>query len=111
MLVVAWAARALPELSDHMNVFGYPLLGRTWMSLISVVTPLVLTVVLVQELWTEVTTPYEGYPSWMLAVFGWGVAVAAAVIGFGLARIAWRPGTSLDPQPSPQPATRQGGPQ
>jgi neurotransmitter:Na+ symporter, NSS family len=109
MLVLAWAAKALPDLAEHMNVFGYPLLGRTWTSLISVVTPLLLTVVLVQELWTDVTTPYEDYPAWMLGLFGWGASFAVAVLGFVLARIAWRAGTSLDPQPSPQPVGREGG--
>ena len=66
-------------------------------------------VVLVQELWTDITTPYEDYPAWMLGLFGWGASVAVAVLGFLLARIAWRTGTSLDPQPSPQPVGREGG--
>ncbi len=101
MLVIAWGAKALPDLAAHLNVFGSPRLGRTWQTLISVVTPLLLTVVLVQELWTDVTTPYEGYPAWMLGVIGWGVAAAVAMVGLLLARIAWRPGTSLESQPSP----------
>jgi neurotransmitter:Na+ symporter, NSS family len=108
MLVLAWMARALPDLADHMNVAGYPRLGRTWVVLMSAVTPLVLTVVLVQELWTDITEPYEGYPAWMLGLFGWAMTAAVLVLGFVLARIAWRPDTSLDPQPSAV-RTREGG--
>ena len=107
MLTLAWVARALPAFADHMNVNGTPRLGRVWVTMLSFVTPLVLTVVLVQELWTDITTPYEGYPGWMLAVFGWGVSAAVAVLAFVLARIAWRPGTSLDAQPT-APAAREG---
>ena len=108
MLTLAWAARALPGFAAHMNVNGSPRLGRTWITMLSFVTPLVLAVVLAQELWTDITTPYEGYPGWMLGVFGWGVSIAVIVLAFVLARIAWRPGTSLDQQPE-APATREGG--
>ena len=100
MVVLAWVARALPAFSDHMNVNGYPRLGPFWRALISVVTPVVLAAVLVQELWNDITTAYEGYPAWMLAVFGWVMVLAVLVLGFVLARIAWRPGTSLETQPS-----------
>jgi NSS family neurotransmitter:Na+ symporter len=107
MLTLAWAARALPGLASHLNVNGSPQLGRTWITMLSFVTPLLLAVVLAQELWTEVTTPYEDYPGWMLGVFGWGVSIAVIVLAFVLARIAWRPGTSLDEQPE-APAAREG---
>jgi neurotransmitter:Na+ symporter, NSS family len=108
MLTLAWSARALTGLANHMNVEGSPRLGRTWVTMLSFVTPLVLAVVLAQELWTDITTPYGDYPGWMLALFGWGVSAAVAVLAFVLARIAWRPDTSLDPQPS-APTTREGG--
>jgi neurotransmitter:Na+ symporter, NSS family len=100
MLALAWVARALPTLADHMNVDGVPRLGRAWVVLMSFVTPLLLTGVLLQELWTDVRTPYEEYPAWMLGLFGWAAAIVVAVLGFVLARIAWRPDTTLDPQPS-----------
>ena len=108
MLTLAWAARALPGFAAHLNVNGRPQLGRTWIAMLSFVTPLVLAVVLGQELWTDITTPYEGYPGWMLGVFGWGVSIAVIALAFVLARIAWRPGTSLDQQPE-APATHEGG--
>ncbi len=100
MLALAWAARALPGLAEHLNVFGFPKLGRVWIGLLSVITPLALTGVMVLELRADIRTPYEGYPTWMLVVFGWLAVATVAVVGFALARIPWRAGTSLEPQPA-----------
>jgi neurotransmitter:Na+ symporter, NSS family len=48
---------------------------------------------------TDLETPYEGYPQWMLLTFGWGAAAAVIVFGFLAARVRWRPETSLEPVP------------
>ena len=37
-----------------------------------------LTGVMLLELRTDLETPYEGYPTWMLLVFGWAAAVAVS---------------------------------
>jgi neurotransmitter:Na+ symporter, NSS family len=94
MLAVAWLARALRELADHMNRTGSVPLGSWWKVLISAITPLVLIVVLVRELTADLQTPYESYPSWMLGVFGWGIAVAVIVLAVLASLIRWRPETS-----------------
>ena len=44
-----------------------------------------------------VNTPYGGYPTWMLALFGWGAAAAAMLVGYLLAPMRWREGIELDP--------------
>ena len=54
-------------------------------------------VVLVRELTTDLGTPYEGYPTWMLAVFGWGMAAVVLVLGVLTVLVRWRPETSLSP--------------
>jgi NSS family neurotransmitter:Na+ symporter len=97
MLVIAWLARALRPLAEHMNRTGSIPLGRWWVVLIAVVTPAALTVVLVRELAADVATPYEGYPGWMLVVFGWGAAAAVLVLALLALRVRWRPETSLSP--------------
>ena len=99
MLVVAWGVRALPMLGAHLNDGGSIPIGLWWRALIGVVTPLALTGVLVAALWADIKDPYEGYPAWMLLVFGWGAAVAVAAFGFLVARVPWRRGTDLsDPE-------------
>ena len=96
MVVVVWGLRALPQLAAHLNDHSSVRIGLWWRALVGVVTPLALAYVLVDAFVTDVQTPYEGYPTWMLAVFGWGSAAAVVVIGFVLTRLRWRSATALD---------------
>jgi NSS family neurotransmitter:Na+ symporter len=90
MVVLAWVLRELPHLADHMNRNGSVPLGRWWVLLMSIVTPIALTFILVKDFLDHVETPYGGYPTWMLLTFGWGAAVAVIVFGFVAARMRWR---------------------
>ncbi len=90
MVVIAWVVRALPTLAGHMDRTGSIPLGKWWIALISVVTPIALVYILVRELIDNIKTPYEGYPTWMLLTFGWGAAAAVIVFGFLAARSRWR---------------------
>jgi neurotransmitter:Na+ symporter, NSS family len=96
MLAVAWVARALGALADHMNRTGSIALGAWWKVLIGAITPAALIFVLVRQLSTDIGTPYEGYPTWMLWVFGWGTAIAVVVVAALATLIRWRPQTSLE---------------
>jgi NSS family neurotransmitter:Na+ symporter len=96
MLVVAWGVRGLPRLRDHLNRDGSVPIRGWWIVLISAVTPLVLAFILVRELMAVIQEPYEGYPQWMLLVFGWAAAALVAVAGFLIARVRWRPETRMD---------------
>lgn len=90
MVVIAWGLRALPLLADHLNQRSSVHVGTWWRALVGVVAPLALTYVLVDAFLTDVDKPYGGYPTWMLAVFGWGAAAAVIVVGFLVARVPWR---------------------
>lgn len=90
MVVIAWGIRALPMLADHLNDRGSVHVGTWWQALVGVVAPLALAYVLVDAFLTDVDKPYGDYPTWMLAVFGWGAAVAVIVLGFLAARLPWR---------------------
>ncbi len=111
MLVVAWAVRGLPRLMNHLNEDGSVPIGRWWVVLMSVVTPLVLAFVLVRELVAVLQEPYEGYPQWMLILFGWAAAALVAVAGFVIARVPWRPETRMvgyhDDEHTEPPAVRR----
>ena len=100
MVVVVWGLRALPQLAAHLNDHSSVHVGLWWRALVGVVTPIALGYVLVDAFVTDVQTPYGDpeapYPTWMLAVFGWGSAGAVVVIGFVLARLRWRSATALD---------------
>lgn len=96
MLVVAWVLRALPTLAAHVNITGSFRLGPIWYAMVAVVAPIALGYVLVRAFLDDLDTPYEGYPTWMLATFGWGAAVAVIVVGVLLSLFRWRQQTSLD---------------
>ncbi|WP_409331916.1 sodium-dependent transporter [Trujillonella humicola] len=105
MLVVSWVLRALLPLGEHLNVHGRPRIGTGWRVLTSLVAPAGLAVVLVLELQADVESAYEGYPAWLLLVFGWLLVAVLPVAGFLLARLPWRPGTHLaGPPPGSDPA-------
>ncbi|WP_369133714.1 sodium-dependent transporter [Modestobacter sp. I12A-02662] len=105
MLVVAWGLRALVGLGEHLNVHGRPRVGTGWRVLTSVVAPAGLAIVLVLGLRDDLAAPYEGYPTWLLLVFGWLMVAALPLVGFLLARLPWRAGTHLDgPPPGSDPA-------
>ncbi|MFV0405331.1 MAG: sodium-dependent transporter [Propioniciclava sp.] len=89
MVSVAWVVRALPQLRAHLNQRGSFTLGGWWQLLVGVLTPLVLTFVLVQQIIADISEPYGGYPTWMLNIFGWGSAIAVVIAGFLLARLPW----------------------
>ena len=82
-------------------------MGTGWRVLTSLVAPVGLALVLVFALRDDFGEPYEGYPSWLLLVFGWGLVVALPVLGFALARLPWRAGTHLD---GPPPGSDPGAP-
>lgn len=96
MLVIAYLVRGLPGLGDHLNRFGSIRVGAVWRVLVSVLAPAALTLVLALELLADLRTPYGGFPTWFLLVFGWGLCVLLPLIGFALARTRWRDGTPLD---------------
>ena len=102
MVLLTWVFKKTGLLRDHLNVDGSIHLGRWWLIMIGVVTPLALTFILVKEFIDNITEPYGGYPSWMLNLLGWGVAGGVIVLGLLAARMPWRPGTSLaDPELEP----------
>jgi NSS family neurotransmitter:Na+ symporter len=101
VLVVAWVVRALPGLAAHLNRTADLPVGKLWVVVLGYFVPIVLAVVLAQELWAVITEPYGGYPGWMLIVFGWLMVVSLVVAAFAAARVRWREGTSLeDPSPA-----------
>ncbi len=110
MLLISWGFRALPLLADHLNHHGSVHIGTWWRVLISVVAPLALSYVLIDQFITDVDAPYEGYPQWMLLTFGWGAAVAVIVFGFLATSVRWRPGTPLEaPPPAAGTSASKGG--
>lgn len=81
VVLIAWVARELNTMQDHLNATSYFRAGWWWKGSLLVVTPLLLGSMTVYNLWTEVTTRYEDYPLSGLLVVGWGAVVLAIVAG------------------------------
>ena len=100
VIVVAWLLRKLPALRDHINRRSSFRLGWVWMLLVGALAPVVLGYLFVSEVRAKISEPYEGYPLWFLAIFGWGMVIALIVFAILLTLLPWsrRSHAKLDPE-------------
>lgn len=85
---VFWFNRhKIPELLGHINAISSIKLGKFWVFMLTVVTPIALLITLTLKLFDLIKTPYEGYSSLVLMLFGWGVVLFFAIGAFVLSRI------------------------
>ena len=89
IIVVAYVVRALPALAEHLNRYSSIKVGKIWMGLLAVVTPLVLGYSLIQSVIKLIATPYEGYPADLLAIFGWGMSALLLVGAIVVSLLPW----------------------
>jgi len=89
VIVVAWLLHKLPVLREHLNRRSSFKVGWFWMLLIGALAPIVLGYLFVSEVMTKITTPYEGYPGWFLAIFGWGMVISLVVLAILLSLLPW----------------------
>lgn len=81
VVLVALIARQVRPLQAHINVDAYLRVGRWWSVSLTFITPVLLTTVMVFNLYGELTRRYEDYPVSGLVVVGWGVVLATLVVG------------------------------
>ena len=89
VVVVAWLLRELPTLRSHADGVSDLKLGRWWLVSLGAITPIVLGWMTIDNLRTELTERYEGYPLTFLAIFGWGLAGLAMVVGIAMSLAPW----------------------
>ncbi|GAA2350700.1 sodium-dependent transporter [Streptomyces carpaticus] len=90
LVMVSWVARKLPMLQRNADATSAVLLGRWWKLCLGVITPVVLGWMMIDSLINEFRENYEDLPTSFLLYAGWGVALAALVVGIVLALIPWR---------------------
>ena len=95
VIAVGWLLLGLPKLRDHLNGVSSFKLGPIWIICVSVVTPIVLGFMLIQQIMVYAQEGYEGYPTWHLLLFGWGLIAALAYLSYLISIIPW-PRKSLD---------------
>ena len=88
IVLVTWFNRnKIPSLLAHSNRISSVKLGGAWIFMLTVITPTVLTIALGLKFIDLVKTPYEGYSSTILLLFGWGVVVFFGLGAFILSRM------------------------
>lgn len=100
MVALSWIFGRTRLLQRHLNRTGSVRLGAWWRWLIGIVTPIVLTFILVREFIANIEEPYEGYPGWLLGSLGWGLCAAVILLSIPLSLLPWRRDVDLsDPEP------------
>ncbi|MFD3743049.1 sodium-dependent transporter [Nocardia sp. NPDC058633] len=97
VIVVAWVLRKLGVLREHTDTVSNLKVGRVWVVLLGVVTPLVLVWMMIDSLRQEFDETYGGYTTGYVLAAGWGVAGAAILFGVIMSLLPWRdPGSADD---------------
>jgi NSS family neurotransmitter:Na+ symporter len=92
VIAVSWFVKKLPELQTHANGVSDFRLGSWWKICLSIITPIVLGYMFIQNTINNLTANYEGYSTVFLIGSGWLVALAAIVVGFIFAKFKWKNG-------------------
>ncbi|WP_211262495.1 sodium-dependent transporter [Nitriliruptor alkaliphilus] len=100
VVVVVWLLRQVEPLRRHADGLSEVPLRRWWVLALTVVTPLLLGLVTLDNLRAELSAPYSTadgtYPVGFVIGLGWGAAALALAIGLALTLPAWRrPGVDL----------------
>ena len=100
-ILTVWVVRKGDLLRDHLNAVSTFRLGRWWLALLGVVSPIFLLVMLVQKLISLVSEGYEGLPGWYVGLFGWGTIAFVGLSAIALAALPWKGRDEPDFRPWP----------
>ncbi|MFT5387306.1 MAG: NSS family neurotransmitter:Na+ symporter [Candidatus Omnitrophota bacterium] len=87
-LVIGWVLKA-GVLRKHINEVASMKLVKIWDVAVKFIVPIVLVVLLINDLRTELSTPYEGYPVEALIFIGVGWPLAALIAAVVISRGPW----------------------
>ncbi|MPZ96557.1 MAG: sodium-dependent transporter [Propionibacteriales bacterium] len=82
VILIAWVARQIGPLAQHVDAMSYIRTGVWWKVSLTVITPVLLGVMTVYNLWNEINERYSDYPLSGLLVLGWGAVLLCAVLAF-----------------------------
>ncbi|MDR1077190.1 MAG: sodium-dependent transporter [Propionibacteriaceae bacterium] len=89
-VVVIWISRKGRELSYHLSSLSTFKVKNVWLFLAGVLSPAMLTYMVVQVVISLIKQPYGDMPQWFLLVDGWGSIVFSIVGALILTKLAWK---------------------
>jgi len=84
VLLVAWIARNLNEQREHLNDISYIKMGPWWTASMKFITPILLTLVVINSLIDEFDDNYSGYPTSGLLFVGAGAVLLTGLLALSL---------------------------
>ncbi|WP_409500866.1 sodium-dependent transporter [Mannheimia glucosida] len=87
-LVLIASNKKLGMLGDYLNEISSFKVGFIW-RLCLIGTSAILAFMLFSEIAKVLREGYEGYPSWFVNSFGWGITIATIIIAYLLSKLAW----------------------
>lgn len=99
IIAVDWILHRSNELAMHLNAVSSFKVGTVWRIFVSNITPVVLAVILFQELVGLVQENYGGYSDAQIDVYGWGVIGVILIGALIMAILPWRGHHRLDGPP------------
>lgn len=100
VVLVAWVAKELKSLQNHANAISDIRLGAWWRISLSIITPIVLGYMMVQNIITNLKENYGNgdYSTSFIIYSGWTVAIGAIVVGFIFMGIKWKKDVTVVPE-------------
>jgi len=88
-IVIGWII-GTKNIREHSNSVSIYSIGKWWDIMVKFVTPAILTYMLVQNVITEIKSPYGGYPMLAIGIFGWGVVGLIVALSIFLSKTKWK---------------------
>ncbi len=89
IIAVAWFAKELRNLQDHANSVSDMRLGAWWRVSLSIITPIVLGIMMFDNIRTNIAENYGGYETWFVSAYGWVIAAAVIILGVVFSFVKW----------------------
>ncbi|MFS0780309.1 sodium-dependent transporter [Bacillus sp. 1P06AnD] len=90
IILIAWVFRELKNLQKHADAISDIKIGAWWRFSLTIITPIVLGYMMIQNIIDNIKHNYSDYPTGFLMYAGWGVALFALVIGFIMMTFKWK---------------------
>ena len=84
LVLVAIVARKTPELAKHLNAVSSYRVGPGWRIMVTIVTPIILTIILITGAIGYITNGYGTFPGWFVGLVGWGTLGLLLVFSFAM---------------------------